>query len=293
MKVAYKSDLGRKRKNNEDAIRVDESKGIFLLADGMGGHQAGEVASDLAVNEAYAYLKDGVNLTKDEKDVRKLLVEALLKAHDAIREKSKTDLNLRGMGTTLVELVIKDDKAYICHVGDSRVYLLRICDECKKKEPNIEVSEEKEEKGFLGWGKKKKPKKQKGKEAAFEEGKEADEETVIEGIKQITKDQTIGNYLVECNIMKREEVPPQKWHTLTQAVGVSENIVPELNHIELNTKDLLLLCSDGLTDMLTDEEIKEVIQRYRDDLDKMTDALVEAANSKGGRDNISVVLIEI
>jgi protein phosphatase len=238
MKVAYKSDVGKKRENNEDRILVDEDRGIFLLADGMGGHKAGEVASRLAVEEAYACLKDRIDQTNDEKGTSKLLIEALFNAHDAIKEKAKADLNLMGMGTTLVEMILKAEKAHICHVGDSRVYLLR------------------------------------------------------EGAKQLTKDQTVGDYLVEHNIMRREEVPPQKWHTLTQAVGVSENIVPELKHVEIKPGDLLLLCSDGLTDMLSDEEIEKIIQKHRDDMDAGVEALVKGANNKGGKDNISVILVK-
>lgn len=238
MKVAYKKDKGKKRENLEDNILVEEDKGIFLLADGMGGHQAGEIASDMAVNEAYSYLKDRVNEANSEKDICKLLIEALFKANDAIREKSKTDLNLMGMGTTLVEMIIKGNKAYICHIGDSRAYLIR------------------------------------------------------EGIKQITKDQTVGDYLVEHNIMKREDVPPQKWHTLTQAVGVSDNLVPELNQVELNDGDFLLLCSDGLTNMLSDDEIFKIARKHGDDIGKTVGVLIKEANNKGGNDNIAVVLVK-
>lgn len=236
--ACHKSDVGKKRATNEDCIQADQEGGIFLLADGMGGHQAGEVASRMAVDEAYGYLKERLDQAHEEKDIAKLLVEAVLKAHDAIKEKAKTDLNLMGMGTTLVEMVITDGTAHICHVGDSRAYHMR------------------------------------------------------DRIQQITKDQTVGDYLVEHNMIKREDVPPQKWHTLTQAVGTSDHLVPDRNQIVLQAGDLFLLCSDGLTDMLTDEEIEGTIQQYRDNLDKAVDALIDEANHKGGRDNISVVLVQ-
>jgi len=238
MKVAYKSDIGRKRKNNEDHIQADMEKGIFILADGMGGHQAGEVASDLAVKEAYTYLVNGVDKAEDEKEISKLLMGALFKAHDGIKEKAKTDLQMMGMGTTLVAMVLKDNKAHICHAGDSRAYHLR------------------------------------------------------EEIRQITKDHTLGDYLVERKLLEPDKVPLQNWHTLTQAVGLTEDIIPELNHIELKAGDMLLLCSDGLTDMLSDEEIKKVLQKYRDDLGNAVDGLIKEANQNGGKDNISVVLVE-
>ena len=93
--------------------------------------------------------------------------------------------------------------------------------------------------------------------------------------------------------MAREEVPPQKWHTLTQALGASSDLLPELYHVDLKEEDSLLLCSDGLTDMLADEEILKIVQKHNDKVDKTVNALVKAANKKGGRDNISVVLMRV
>ena len=240
MKVACKTDKGKKRKNNEDNVRVDGESGIFLLADGMGGHQAGEIASEIAVHEAYSYIKEKVNKVRSVKGIARLLVEALFKAHDAIKEKAKTDFDLAGMGTTLVELIIKGGKAFISHTGDSRVYLLR-----------------------------------------------------SSKMKQITNDQTMGNYLVSYNIMKPEDVPPSKWHTLTQAVGLSESLVPELNQIELKKGDYLLLCTDGLTDMLTDKEIEKIILKNNDNIEATVGVLIKEANKKGGVDNITVILVKI
>ena len=240
MKVAYKSDKGKKRKNNEDNVYVDIERGIFLLADGMGGHQAGEVASEVAIQEAYSHIKEKVNKVRSVKGIARLLVEALFKAHDAIKEKAKTDFDLMGMGTTLVETIIKGNKAYISHTGDSRVYLLQ---------SSI--------------------------------------------MKQITNDQTMGNYLVSYNIMKPEDVPPSKWHTLTQAVGLSESLVPELNQIELKKGDSILLCTDGLTDMLTDKEIEKIILKNKDDVETTVNVLIKEANKKGGVDNITVILVRI
>jgi serine/threonine protein phosphatase PrpC len=239
MRVVSDSDQGKKRKNNEDSILVEQDKGIFLLADGMGGHQGGEVASKMAVGEALAHLSGGINVSHSDKDITKLLAESLFKANDVVFEKAKTDLSLLGMGSTLVQMVIKNDKAYICNVGDSRAYHVR------------------------------------------------------DGIQQLTRDQTVGDYLVEHKIMAREDVPPQKFHTLTQAVGTADHLVPEQLTIDLKEGDYLLLCSDGLTDMLSDDQIKEVIIRYGDDLDEAVKMLIKEANNKGGRDNITVVLVRI
>lgn len=237
MRLAYKTDVGRKRTHNEDSILADGSMNIFLLADGMGGRQAGEVASDLAVKECYAWLKENFKRAKREEDVSKLLIESLLKAHDAVKAKSMTDVNLMGMGTTLTEMVIKKDEAHICHIGDCRVYLLR-------KE-----------------------------------------------IKQITKDHTTEMYFIKDRIVVEGFLPLQKMRVLTQAVGAQETLEPEVKQVKLKPADILLLCSDGLTDMLSDKEIESIIQRGRDNLTTVADSLIQEANNEGGIDNISVILI--
>ena len=238
MKVAYKTDVGKKRTHNEDSILVDESMHIFLLADGMGGHQAGEVASDLAVKESYACLKENIDKARNEEDIPKLLVESLLKAHHTVKARATTDINLAGMGTTLIQMFVIENNAHICHVGDSRAYLIR------------------------------------------------------NGIKQITQDHTSEMYFVKEGIAVEGVFPVQKMRVLTQAVGGQTTPVPEIKQIILNPKDILLLCSDGLTDMLSDKEIESVIQKYRDNLAVAADNLIHEANDKGGIDNISVILIE-
>jgi PPM family protein phosphatase len=239
MKVAHKTDVGKRREGNEDYLLVDGDRNLFLLADGMGGHQAGEVASEMAVREAHAYIAQALGEKENQDRVSKTLSKALFKAHDAILEKAKTDLALTGMGTTLVVLAIEDNQAFICHVGDSRAYLLR------------------------------------------------------DAIEQITEDHTVGTYLVKQGIMTREKVPPQKWHTLTQALGASPDLVPEIHQMDLKEGDTLLLCSDGLTDMLSDQEILEIVKKYNSNVEKAANALVKAANKHGGRDNISIVLVRI
>src|SRR3989339_738138 len=238
MKVAYKTDVGKKRTHNEDSILVDEPMHIFLLADGMGGHQAGEVASYLAVKESYAWLKENIDKARSNEDVSNLLVESLLKAHHLVKAGSATDLNLAGMGTTLIQMFVIENNAHICHVGDSRAYLIR------------------------------------------------------NGIKQITQDHTSEMYFVKEGIAVEGVLPVQKMRVLTQAVGGQTTPVPEIKQIILNPKDILLLCSDGLTDMLSDKEIESVIQKYRDNLAVAADNLIHEANDKGGIDNISVILIE-
>lgn len=237
MNTATKTDAGKVRTNNEDSMLVDAERGIFLLADGMGGHNAGEVASDLAVKEAYTYILSEIERAEDGMDYFGILKEALFRAHKAIQEKAKTDIRFNGMGTTLVELLVRDDKAYICHAGDSRAYLFR------------------------------------------------------KTLRRLTKDHTVGDSWVEKGYMTREQVPPQQWHTLTQAAGIGNYPAPDKKTFKLKPGDTLLLCSDGLTDMLEDAEIEALFKQHDAELQNIVDALIEEANNKGGRDNISVVIV--
>jgi len=240
MKADYKTDTGKQRKHNEDSLIVDAKRDIFIVADGMGGHRAGEMASRIAVEVVYDYLLASADQTSGGKDIHELLRTALFKAHDAIMASTINNLPLKGMGTTLVIMIIRGNRAYICHVGDSRAYLIR-----------------------------------------------------REDIRMVTKDQTVGEYVVRHKKMRTEEVPRKFWHTLTQAVGVTKKIVPESKDFELRTGDILLLCSDGLSDMLSDKELLGIIKKNRGkNFDDTARMLVETANKKGGSDNISVVLVE-
>ncbi|MCP4106220.1 MAG: serine/threonine-protein phosphatase [Desulfobacteraceae bacterium] len=239
MKESSRTDTGKRRDHNEDSIMIDDRRDIYLLADGMGGHKAGEMASKMAVEVAYEFLAANTKEDIDNKDIPSLLAEALLKAHNAIKVSEKIDLEFKGMGTTLVIMMLRGAKAYICHVGDSRAY------------------------------------------------------HISSSIKQITKDQTLGNHLIDTENRRPEDIPNKAWHTLIQAVGVSKKIIPASNEVELQTGDIILLCSDGLTDMLSDAEIEEIIKDCRDNNFKETaNLMVEEANRKGGKDNISVIAVQ-
>jgi len=264
--VACLSDVGLKRTNNEDYLLADEDRSIFILADGMGGHQAGEVASKLAAESAYIYIKDGLEGDGEDKTSFELLAGAIFHAHEAIRKKAKADLKFLGMGTTLIVMVIKEDVASICHVGDSRVYHVR---------------------GMAAGGR----------ANAVSVIDASDSDVSVSNasnniIRQVTRDHTMGDYLVEQKFMKPEDVPSFEWHILTQAVGVSEDLTPERNLVNLEPGDILLLCSDGLNTMLSDSEIYQVVSRHRDHVKEGAQALVDEANQKGGLDNTTVILIE-
>jgi protein phosphatase len=148
------------------------------------------------------------------------------------------DINLAGMGTTLVQMLVVGNEAHICAVGDSRVYFLQ------------------------------------------------------NGMEQITEDHVSEIYVSKSGVLPEGTPPLQKMRVLTQAVGGPKPLSPELKQVNLKQKDILLLCSDGLTDMLSDKEIECTIQEYRDNLDEAVNNLIQAANDKGGIDNISVILVE-
>jgi protein phosphatase len=238
MKACTISDVGRVRENNEDAVFMDEEHGIFLLADGMGGAAGGEIASALAVGAAYDVLRGRLPRT-DALSLPRLLADALASAQSALLKRSLREPDLAGMGTTLEIMVVKDREAFLCHVGDSRVYLLR----------NGEL-------------------------------------------RQLTRDDNMASLLMEQEHLSPEAVPPQARHILTQAVGASDTLVPEIRTVEVRENDIFLICSDGLTGMLTDPEIAEILRLCRDGLDKAAATLVREANERGGFDNVSLILVE-
>lgn len=236
MRVAWKTDKGKRKSVNEDAVLIDKNAGLYLLADGMSGPRAGRVASRLAVRKAHAFLLERSANTPDA-DILSLLTQALEHAHGVVQRASLKRGALSGMGTTLIVLCIRNDAAYFSHVGDSRAYLFR--------------------QGTL---------------------------------EQITSDHTTG-YGIDQDVMLRELFFYHKVRVLSQALGPSKSVVCDCRSIDLLPGDMILLCSDGLTDMLSDGAIEEMLKVHGDDIEKTSSLLVEAANRMGGKDNISLVLI--
>ncbi len=237
MRAACKSDIGQVRGNNEDSLLADVDNDIFLLADGMGGHAGGEVASELAVRTAHDYLGSRIGATGSH-DLPRLLASALAAAHSAVSKRGLLEERLAGMGTTLEIMVVRDAQAVICHVGDSRVYLFR-----------------------------------------------------HDTLTQLTGDDNAAAWLKDYEGVKDELVLRAARHILTQAVGVSDELVPEVRTIDLLQEDLFLLCSDGLTEMLSDREIAALMRHGYGNLDTLAAALVDEANAAGGYDNVSVLLV--
>ncbi|MDA8430016.1 MAG: protein phosphatase 2C domain-containing protein [Geobacteraceae bacterium] len=245
---AHATHPGLIRQNNEDCIRTDDNLGIYLLADGIGGHNAGEVASALAVETVYAVLRSNIAHI-DADGYFELMVHAIHAAHWEISSKALTSSTFMRMGTTLVVAVLREDKAYIVHTGDSRCYVFQS--------------------GFHG------------------PLMESERDT----FKRLTHDHTVGDQLLASG-MSRGQISKKQFHTLTQSIGCGDPPYPDFNIIEFKPGDVLLICSDGLTDMLTDNEIEAILAHGDAGLDTLTKDLIDAANANGGRDNISVILLK-
>ncbi|WP_069472001.1 Stp1/IreP family PP2C-type Ser/Thr phosphatase [Candidatus Marithrix sp. Canyon 246] len=245
LEIVSATDTGLIRNNNEDYIASDADLGFAIVADGMGGYQAGEVASAIAVTTVIAELE--MLLTKKANLKRQpnhhyhtttvWLEQAVIKANQIIYETAMQKQMYQGMGTTVVAVLFHDDFLSIAHVGDSRLYRLRANKFC-----------------------------------------------------QITKDHSVLQELIDCGYYSREQArkSPNK-HLVTKALGIGEQVSVEIQECSLLHEDIYLLCSDGLSDMLDDDEIHKLIKNA-ETLDQAVKDLVKAANDKGGNDNISVVL---
>ena len=236
-------DTGRARSNNEDTVLFDEPLGLAVLADGMGGYQAGEVASDLAAKTFHrAITRWWGALAGGAPEPEQILQALSLGAREAnhqVLEAASSRPEWAGMGTTLVVALIQAQQAWVGHIGDSRAYRWR------------------------------------------------DEQLI-----QITRDHSLLQEQIDAGLLTPEEAARSVHRNLvTRAVGVEPDVTMDIQAHDLRPGDLLLLCSDGLSDMLPDEAIAQVI-REAGDLPSLARALIDAANLAGGRDNISVILVQ-
>jgi protein phosphatase len=242
------SDTGLARTHNEDCFGLDLEHGFFVVADGMGGHNHGEVASRLAVRAIQSFVEQ----TADHDTTWPFVYDSRLQrhsnrlktgvrmAHDNVLRAIKQDSTLLGMGTTVVSLLVKGRIAAIAHVGDSRAYRVR--------GGQLEL---------------------------------------------LTQDHTWVNEQVVAGYLSEEQARshPLK-NVVTRALGGESEVVVDVREVEVQPGDLFLLCSDGLTTMLTDEEIRSHVARTQP-LESICRNLVEHANSKGGLDNITAVLVTV
>jgi serine/threonine protein phosphatase PrpC len=233
-------DPGRARSNNEDSVATDDVVALAVLADGMGGYNAGEVASHMATSfihdELGRWLREASAQAPDA-EVRRAMDICVDNANRAIYNAAQSNPQYAGMGTTLVMAVFRDNRVLLGHVGDSRCYRLR-------------------------------------------DGK----------LQQITRDHSLLQEQIDAGLITPEQAAfSANKNLVTRAVGVEDTVLLETHQHDVQPGDLFLLCSDGLSDMLEDDGIAEVLMQH-DSLAKSTLALIDAANDAGGKDNISVIL---
>ena len=231
------TDIGRKRKLNQDYvfisdIPVGKLSNLYLVADGMGGHNAGGFASRYAVET----IVDEISGSREE-EAFAILYEAIEEANRRVIEKAAEDESMSGMGTTLVAATVSGDLLKVANVGDSRLYL------------------------------------------------------VGEGIRQVTTDHSLVDEMVRMGGIDREQARnhPDK-NIITRAIGAQSEIKPDFFEVKLMPGDRIFMCTDGVSNMLTDDEIFHILQEFEEEEEQIRQ-IVEAANEQGGRDNMGVILI--
>lgn len=239
-KVAGLSDVGRCREVNQDTFVVDESMELYAIADGMGGHAAGEVASDLAIHAVAHSLRDHSteNSRWSPEEAGELLRQALREGNRKIVESVESRAEWRGMGTTLVAMVRVDSEVVIAHVGDSRAYRFRAGD-----------------------------------------------------FDQLTSDHSLVNEQVRAGILTPEQAQRSPYRNIvTRALGNQPDVEVDLIHTPVEPGDIFVLCSDGLSGMLSDDQIRDVLESDGTTPQLACRRLVDLANENGGEDNITVIV---
>ena len=232
------TDVGIQRNMNQDYVfstvkPVGNLPNLFIVADGMGGHKAGDLASKFSVNTFIDCVKNSVS----SKPVQ-IMSDAINHTNEELLKLASTSEDYRGMGTTFVVAVIYGRSMYVANIGDSRLYL-------------------------------------------------ADRE-----LKQVTRDHSYVEEMVQMGTLNREDARTNEYkNVITRALGGAENVIPDFFEIEIEDNSRILMCTDGLTNMVTDKEIESVMSSH-DDIMNKADKLVMMANQNGGKDNISVIIIE-
>jgi len=244
-----RSDVGRKRKGNEDALFLNPEQRLYVVADGMGGHAAGEVASRVAVDA----INEFVTLTGGNEEITwpfgldesisyegNRLKTAIRHANRKVLEATRESAEYEGMATTVAAVLVDGDTAHIAHVGDSRIYL---------------------------WSR--------------------------EGISLLTSDHSWVNEQIQSGVISPEQARSHPLrNVVTRALGGRSDLVVDIQARRMGPGEVLLLCSDGLTTMIGDEDIASILDEAEGDVARAAGALVDEANERGGEDNITVVLLK-
>lgn len=236
------TDIGSRREVNQDYVYCnDDAVGLlpnlYIVADGMGGHKAGDFASRYSVNEFEKELKE-----QKARTIIGSMEGAVRLVNERLLKEASAEPDYEGMGTTFVAACIEQENLYVLNIGDSRLYLIN-------------------EKGT---------------------------------IRQITQDHSLVEEKILRGEIERKDAKnhPEK-NVITRALGATEQVVPDFFEVELSAGDYILLCSDGLTNMVEDSDVKETVLNQDASLKEKAESLVELANKNGGRDNISLILIHI
>lgn len=249
LEIVSETDVGMVRSHNEDAVATDTSLGLAVIADGMGGFRAGEVASGMAISVIMSEMKDvldrHVSLELDpqtgQSEAQKLLRHCIARANTSIYQISRSQPQYSGMGTTLVVALFHDNKVIVAHIGDSRLYRLRDDD-----------------------------------------------------FQQLTKDHSLVQEQLDIGMIMPEQARLSTNKSLvTRALGIEATVEPELYDYDTDEGDIYLLCSDGLSDMVSAEDIGMTLQTSGADIRLCARQLVQMANDRGGRDNVSLILVRV
>ena len=249
LRVVGLTDTGKVREHNEDTIAGDADSGLLVLADGMGGYKAGEVASGLAVKTIVSMVREHMqreNLRAGDAETGLartsiILRDAIHRANKIIYQTAHTQSQFEGMGTTVVAALFFDNKVTIAHVGDSRLYRVQ-----------------------------------------------------GEKFERITMDHSLLQELVDRGLYSAEEAQrAANKNYVTRALGVEPNVEVEIQEIPVHKGEIYVLCSDGLSDMVEDEDIHLTISTFSANLDNVARQLIQLANDNGGRDNISVLMAHV
>jgi serine/threonine protein phosphatase PrpC len=245
LEVAIATHPGMVRSHNEDSIAADAEIGLAVLADGMGGYNAGEVASGIAVELIKTEMKKSLTGKRpgdlNGQDAEKLITEHSTRANAAIYHASQSQPQYSGMGTTLVVALWHDNKVSVGHIGDSRLYRLR-----------------------------------------------------AGALEQVTRDHSLLQEQIDSGMITKEQARhSQNKNLVTRAVGIDPEVETEVHTYPVQTGDIYVLCSDGLNDMVTDEDIELTLSSLQANLPLAAQQLVQQANDNGGRDNVSVILVRV
>jgi len=249
LEIASCTDPGMVRSHNEDSIAADGAHGLVVLADGMGGYNAGEVASGMATTVILSEMRQILASTEPyQTDPRtnqtiaaRLVREQVLKANSSIYQAAQSQPQYAGMGTTLVVSLFYDNRVLVAHLGDSRLYVMR------------------------------------------------------EGVlRQVTRDHSLLQEQIDSGLLTPEQAKnAQHKNLVTKALGIDPSVEPEIHEYPTRPGDIYLLCSDGLCDMVDDEDISTTLQALGANLKLAAQQLVQMANDNGGRDNVSVILVRV